>query len=148
MNSRIFTSIIRVASKESKATGKAPLWLRVHFSGTGKRKQYSLSPFNKGDQILTATKEEWNEEFSRYKDIGRNKSDPRNQVLVNIENSIEEYEKSLKGKPFTLQGLERAVFTFADDSSFKAFTEAHIKALEGKDRYTSMPHHLETLRTL
>jgi integrase len=120
---------------KAKKDGKAPLWLKVQFGGTNKRKQYSLSSFNTiGELKLTATEGEWIVEASRYK----KRNDPRNTTLKNIERSIDDYKKELKdkGKTFTLPGLEKAVFILADTSSFNGLIDAQIKELEDTDRYS------------
>ncbi len=122
-----------MGTKVSKKTGKAPLWLKVHFGGTNKRKQYSLSSFNTGERKMTATKDEWIVEASRY----RKKYDPRNEIIFDIEKRIDNYKTELKdkGKTFALPGLERAVFTLADTSSFNGLIDAQVTELQDTDRY-------------
>jgi len=133
MKNQIFISIVRIGSK-AKKDGKAPLWLKVHFGGTNKRKQYSLSSFNTGPHKMTATDDEWITEASRY----RKRYDPRNEQLKTIEQNVDDYKKQIKdnGVTFSLDGLERAVFTLADSSSFTSLIDAQIKALNAKDRFS------------
>jgi len=133
MKNQIFTSIVRMGNK-AKKDGKAPLWLKVHFGGTNKRKQYSLSSFNAGELKMTATKDEWIVEASRYS----KRYDPRNDALKNIEGSIDNYKKELKdnGRTFSLDALQRAVFTIGDSSSFTALIDAQIEGLDATNRFS------------
>jgi len=133
MKNQIFISIVRMGNK-AKKDGKAPLWLKVHFGGTNNRKQYSLSSFNTGKHKMTATQDEWIVEASRYS----KKYDPRNDTIFDIETRIVDYKKEIKdnGKTFSLDALQRAVFTIADSSSFTALIDAQIKALDATNRFS------------
>lgn len=128
MKGQIYTSIIRVGSKESKKTGEAPLWLKIHFGGSGKRKHYSLVRYKAGTPKLSATKGEWDDKSSRYK----KDSDPRNKVLFDIERKIADYMDEIRYKrlPFTLDRLEKELFKVADLTSCYSLFEAHIKYLD------------------
>ncbi len=128
----IHISIISITSKKKK-DGSNPLALRIHFGGSGKRKMYSLYNYGTGLQKLSATKANWDSGNSRFKE----KADPRNKTLFDLERKIADYqdEVKFKGVTFTIDGLERRLFNQVDLSSCFALFDVHIKNLDSEARF-------------